>query len=458
MKLFGVVAALALAAVFVSSAGAGVERTDLSTRAGVTKYLVAHGIDPTGIVIQRGTRNYAGPSCPGKGWTCTRASRVVQISSGSGNQFQCTPSSGSPVLPPNTCTIVQMSASGTNDARCMERSNDPSAAQSCVIQQQNSTGDNRADIQQFVAVGDSPATDVSQNASVDQTNGSGSNSAHVAQDLNQSSKSPGTGGAQSQEGHQSVTVTQSADTGNNSSDVNQSLAQSAITSAGPDNLSQTQNALDNGPNTDAAVDQTTTLGRNESHLNQSNDLKAFSKKAGNVSQTQGSTNGGLNGHVDQSSSGLSLAFASQDEKQKLDADKSTSLSQTQTGPSWCCSVQVSNPNDRFMISQRSQQFADEGADQSNAVVGTCDTSGGCSVDQRIQQGNTTTTNSCTDSFCNEGIVCEEGSCAPCGSEESSCPPPPEECDDCSCEICFAGPSARRPAAYAPVRAILRRMR
>jgi hypothetical protein len=449
MKRFGVLAAVALAAVFVNSAGAGLEKADLSTRAGVTQYLVAHGIDPTGVVIQRGARNYAGPSCPGRGWSCTHASRVVQISSGSANQYQCTPSSGGLVAPPNTCTIVQMSTSGTNDARCTERSNDPSAAQSCVIQQENVSGDNRADIQQSVDVGDSPASDVSQDASVDQSNGSGSNSAQVTQNLNQSSKSPDTGGSQSQEGHQTVTVTQTSDTGDNRSDVNQSLAQSADTKAGPDNLTQTQNALDNGPNTDASVDQTTTLGRNESHLNQSNDLKMFSKKVGNVMQTQGSGNGGLNGHVDQSSSGLSFAFASQDEKQKVDADKSVSLSQTQIGPSWCCSVQVSNPGDRFQISQRSQQFADDGAAQSNAVVGTCDTSGNCTVDQRIQQGSTMTTNSCSGPFCNTGIVCSEGECAPCTGE--SCPPPP-------CEDCSFGPSARQPAASAPVRAVVRRMR
>src|SRR5437764_15367760 len=94
MKRFGVLAAVVFAAVSVSGAWGGTVKIDLSTRAGVTQYLVAHGIDPTGVVIQRGARNYAGPTCPGKGWTCTRAARVVQISSGSSNQFQCSASDG----------------------------------------------------------------------------------------------------------------------------------------------------------------------------------------------------------------------------------------------------------------------------------------------------------------------------------------------------------------------------
>src|SRR5262245_30582495 len=52
---------------------------DLASKAAVMKYLATHGIDTKKIVIQRGARNYAGPHCPGKGWTCTTSKRVVQI-------------------------------------------------------------------------------------------------------------------------------------------------------------------------------------------------------------------------------------------------------------------------------------------------------------------------------------------------------------------------------------------
>ena len=93
-----IVAAMAL----IGGAGAVVQpqsitspAIDLSTRSSVVKYLSSLGIDSKRIVIQRGARNYAGPHCPGKGWTCTTAKRVVQISFAMNvTQFQCTPSTG----------------------------------------------------------------------------------------------------------------------------------------------------------------------------------------------------------------------------------------------------------------------------------------------------------------------------------------------------------------------------
>src|ERR671937_643784 len=116
MKSLGVLAALVFAATFVGGAGAGTARTDLSTRAGVVHYLVTHGIDPTGVVIQRGAHNYAGPSCPGRGWTCTHAARVVQISAD--NHFVCTPSHTGVASPPSARTIVQIATGGLNQAYC----------------------------------------------------------------------------------------------------------------------------------------------------------------------------------------------------------------------------------------------------------------------------------------------------------------------------------------------------
>src|SRR5437660_8927853 len=52
---------------------------DLSTTAGVKRYLRSIGVDPAGVVVQRGRRNYAGPNCPGKAWNCTNAHKVIQI-------------------------------------------------------------------------------------------------------------------------------------------------------------------------------------------------------------------------------------------------------------------------------------------------------------------------------------------------------------------------------------------
>src|SRR5205814_1458825 len=202
-------------------------------------------------------------------------------------------------------------------------------------------GDNSADIQQSVDVGDSPATDVAQQALVNQSNGSGSNASHIDQGVSQRSKSPDSGGVQGQDGHQDGGVWQDTATGNNRSD----------------------------------------------------------------------------------------------------ADKSVSLSQRQIGPLFCCSEQQSNPDDVFRIDQRSSQQADDGATQFNSGVGNCDSSGTCFVTQRVQQGNTVTTNSCTGSSCHTGIVCGEGGCAPCTVEAENCPSPPGDgCEfECSCFTCdFSG--------------------
>src|ERR1044071_4104166 len=68
-----------------SDAAASTAQVDLSTRAGVVHYLATLGFDPSGFVIQRGRHNYAGPKCPGKGWSCTRSTRVVQIATQAGN-------------------------------------------------------------------------------------------------------------------------------------------------------------------------------------------------------------------------------------------------------------------------------------------------------------------------------------------------------------------------------------
>ena len=43
---------------------------DVSTRASVVRYLRSVSVNPSGVVIQRGSRNYAGANCPGAGWSC----------------------------------------------------------------------------------------------------------------------------------------------------------------------------------------------------------------------------------------------------------------------------------------------------------------------------------------------------------------------------------------------------
>ena len=78
---------------------------DVSTRAGANRLLRALGYDPRQFVIQRGARNYAGLKCPGKRWTCTRATRVLQA--GGQNVSDCSPPADATVNVPNDCIIVQ---------------------------------------------------------------------------------------------------------------------------------------------------------------------------------------------------------------------------------------------------------------------------------------------------------------------------------------------------------------
>ena len=108
-RLLGIVGALCAVAVLTGSVGAGAARTpakqavNLSTKAAVKQYLRSIHVNPKGVVIQRGLRNYAGSSCPGAGWTCTSTSHpVVQVAStGGSNVFQCASSS---------CAVVQTAA------------------------------------------------------------------------------------------------------------------------------------------------------------------------------------------------------------------------------------------------------------------------------------------------------------------------------------------------------------
>jgi len=377
---------------------------DVSNRAGLQTYLKSLGIDPKGVVIQRSKHNYAGPSCPGAGWTCTTAKRVVQLSYGANNnQFECTPSPGGSATPPNTCTIIQISSTGANNvARCTERTTDASASQSCLIYQSNTTGSNRADVIQQVNAASGATQSATQYAGVRQDNVSGSNAVFVNQDLRQSTKDTNAG-TQTQNGHQTVSTLQESDTGDNNADVHQSLALQEMAFGLP---VVTQNQDTDGTlNTQTAIRQFSTSGRNSANLDQANDLNANVAKAGTATQTQGSPTGGLLGHFEQDSTGLSTVHGSQRETQNVVAAQVGTLSQTQYGPMSFGSDQGTNPNDRYDIDQSStQQASSPSAYQSDQAYANCDTTGICTATQRINQDGQTERNSCSAPSCHIGLV------------------------------------------------------
>jgi hypothetical protein len=404
---------LAAAAVIGSSAGARTQLVtqpvkvvpgiDLSSRAGIVKYLHSLGLDPKGVVIQRSSHNYAGPSCPGFRWTCTTAKHVVQISyRGNESHFECTASTGGSQTPPDTCNIVQIATDGTNEARCVEQTDAPAVTQQCVIHQENVAGDNRAEVRQKVDANDGSAQDATQYAAVDQQNGTGANWVHIDEDIKQSVKDTDSSGAQSQEAHQNVDVTQHSDSGDNTARVDQSQNQDA--KAEKDTVMQGQNAANNGINTYAGIDQTSTSGQNAAHLNQSTDQDAKAKKKNTSTQTQGSPSGGIQGHFNQFSSGLSTVDGQQREHQtaKAEGKKTSNTTQYQYGPQWFGSQQRGNPNDTYDIDQRSDQKATNPALQQDQQVENCDTDGVCTATESLTQNGERHDNSCTDSSCHIG--------------------------------------------------------
>jgi hypothetical protein len=447
---------------------------DLGTRSGVLQYLRAHHvrIGTRPVVIQRGFENYAGPTCPGIGWTCTTSAGkvVVQFAANSaGNQFQCTAApAGTVTSSPDgsSCTIVQVSSGGSNSATCLEQSNQSSGlGQLCAISQENSNGSNQAVVQQTDTARSGSAQDATQDAEISQvvqTGSSGNNSVSVTQSVNQQTGTTGSGGSQSQDAHQIAAVSQVSDTGNNQASVNESQVQNeqiptANGTKGPAQpVNQTQNTACPSspcPNENAAVYQSSSL--TDGGTNNLAIAESLAQKQGapgnNVSgsQTQGSADGGLNGHVDQHSSGVSTASGTQNEQQQQSPTTgNTPLNQTQFDPAWFGSPQETNPNNQYLINQAIKQQASNNADQNIQIFTNCDTTGTCAGNESATQNGVTDTNSCTGSICHIETDCsstvEEG--PPCTTPNNNCdgrpcspppppPPPPEFCSITNnCEI------------------------
>jgi hypothetical protein len=376
-----VVAAVAATAL-VAGASAGGDTAaggSVTTTSSIHRYLATLGIDSRAVVVQRGQRNYAGPRCPGKAWTCTNASRVVQISSHRGsNRFECSPASAGTNPEANTCVIVQASTTGTNVATCSMRDSGTTVAQSCAITQTNQQGTNKATVELFARTRGGSTQDARQTVDVQQTNASGRNYLRSVQRIEGSVGGFGT--VQAQEGHQTLDADQTSSTGSN--DVRVEQLQSLLAKAFVRNgLVQRQNAVDAGPNLDADVTQTAVSGRNSSVLKQRARYKALAKsKAGPVEQRQGSPTGGLRGNIDQTSASPSTSINFQDETLKARAKTHGALTQVQFGPSECCTEQLGSANNVFVISQRSRLISD-GGEQTSRISGSCITSGRCKVDQ-----------------------------------------------------------------------------
>jgi hypothetical protein len=457
-----------------SRRGTLLKAANLSTRADVVRYLRAIGLDPRGLVIQRGARNYAGPNCPGAGWACTSTAHpVVQIAAiGGKNTYLCT--SGS-------CAVVQTtgSAMATKTTRPLTAAAAPNKAtcnktsglmQTCSITQTSATADNVAIVVERAKQASSVMESTSSVVSAEITqraDGSNSNQACVYQEITETlTPTNGKKGAPvitSLEGRQWVKINQDASSGNNTV---QGAADPSATAAcvsgpltqtqtltsratGTAKITQNQNAADPGllPNVSLEIKQNqneyfedaATTGENKAPFSQTNVLTAIAKTpAGPVFQTQSSPTGGISATVNQFSHGLSTASATQSETQCEDALTSGTLacgttldtlpyqlSQKQYGPvrkGPCppsCSTQTGNSADTFTINQSSTQNNDTGQNQTNEVQGDCSTSGTCTVTQQTNVNGDQTNNSQTGSNVNIQISCPDGdSCTSSGGGAS----------------------------------------
>jgi hypothetical protein len=390
MFIAAAIVAVAGVTVLTSAASAsprGVAATHVRTLAAAQSYLASLGIDARTVVIQRGARNYAGPKCPGAGWTCTTAKRVLQ--DGGDNKVDCTPGTGSVVGDTQSCTIVQTGSQ--NSARCSERSSSDAAVQDCNITQSGVR--NEATVEQAVEANGGPAQSADKTIEVTQTAAAGGNNdLNVRQHVHQHTEATG---GQSQDVHQELTSSQvGAGTGNNSAQVKQDQNQDEH-----NGVSQAQNTNSGGatpcstfpasnPNQCANISQTTDAGNNQNRLDQSIDEDAESNVA--TDQVQGSFSGGINGHVElRAGTGASHNDAKQRKSQT--AKGPTGAFQRQIDPMGCCSFSAQgNSRSTETLDQSSTQNASAGtaALQELEIDGSANSPlGSCMITQKARNNS-----------------------------------------------------------------------
>jgi hypothetical protein len=368
-------AALIAGVALFAASGAGaakpraVTKIDVSTKAAVVHYLRSIHVNPKGVVIQRGARNYAGPNCPGKRWTCASTKHtVVQIAKRGGqNRFVCKSSK---------CVVVQISGTshgvyvsgrrlastaapnkgGGNSGVCLKNgSGSPTGTgQTCTIIQSGS-GPNTAVVWENSQKVAGLTTSLTFTATITQTatGTSQGNTACVTQNINLDGSTTGTKGkpvTAALEAHQSVTIQQDSYSGPNTAataavlsgttaicDPNSTnlLGQNqTLTSTinGTAKITQNENAVDGSPNVALDIKQNqsdgfkgSASGVNKASFNQTNTLTAIANGPSGVQVQSSPTEGGILAAVNQDSKGLSTAIANQTEEQCEDASTSGGL-------------------------------------------------------------------------------------------------------------------------------------
>jgi hypothetical protein len=387
-----------------------------ASRQAVVRYLRSLGLRQRGLVVQRGLRNYAGPKCPGKRWNCTTARRVVQLGwsthGGPVNKAECFAAS---------CEIIQVAPNADNDAKCQQET---SPNQFCRIMQSGHT--NLATVVQKLLQKNVPIRAGQQKAFVEQAASGSGNTARVTQDVVQHTNLRSAGAiAQRLQADQFVDVNQSGSSGAaNTADTFQHLKQDAVARAtgqmSPIDQRINDQDLDTSTprNTSAVIDQDSDTGANTATRRQAHEINATALAVrGDITQVQGSADGGLAGlsddDVHQSSTGTASSTNQQTKQLSLSATTSPpgQVSQAQNDPAECCSQQIGAANSVFTLGQSSTVLAsDAGADQTVRLIADLQTTGTATVQQTTNVDGEVRTDTCTGTTCQQEI--ETGSDTP----------------------------------------------
>ena len=317
---------------------------NLSTRAGVVRYLRAIGLDPRGVVIQRSARNYAGPNCPGAGWACaSTAHPVVQIAAAGGkNTYLCT-SGRCAVVQTTKTTRSLAAATATNKATCIKNTG---LSQSCTISQNSTSANtsNEAVVYENEDKGSGLTQTAAATAQITQraTGSTSTNKACVFQNIKVEGSTVAKKGVPvtvALKAHQSISITQDSATGGNA------LASAHVDGwlywgpahADPDTALQGGGCGFDHAEREHGIQRAERVARhraepesgfinvasgaNTAKFKQGNTLTAVaSTPAGTrVNQTQSSTVGGIQAIVNQFSTSPSTIEATQNESQCEDA-------------------------------------------------------------------------------------------------------------------------------------------
>lgn len=401
------------------STGSAPSRLDLSTTQAIKQYLRSIGVDPASVVVQRGVRNYAGPRCPGKGWTCTTAKRVVQISTWS-NSFECTGT----MTPSNTCTIVQ--SSPQNNARCVQKMDAAIAVETCDITQTGTY--NNAYVSQDIDSNSAPTTANTQTQNAKQVANikqmGFSNSVDVRQDVDHALKGTAvTALTQKQDSSQIVTVCQggisncsTTNDGTNDSKIHQQrLGLARASGPGVVQLQDTDGGPDcsptfpYSPNICANVEQSSAT-RNDSDLHQQQHLSGHAPVDATQSQLQAS--GGLDGHVVQPTIGN--AQNTNNAHQHLTAEANGAVMQKQDPGMGCCSMQTSKKSKANIHQVGVLSATSLSAQQQLDIEGDCVSTGSCLVVSHGRINGSSLTDRCSEqadfypAACQTVVFCETG--------------------------------------------------